>query len=75
MTVGRRKLNSEDHHLYSSPSIIGISKSKRVRWVGHVARMKEIRNQNKISFGRPEWKVPLGRHRLKWEDNIKMDLM
>jgi hypothetical protein len=40
VTRGWRKL----HNLYSSPSIIGIIKSRRMRWVGNVARMGEKRN-------------------------------
>jgi hypothetical protein len=45
VTGGWRKLyNEELHNLYSSPSIIRIIKSRRMRWVGHVARMGENRN-------------------------------
>jgi hypothetical protein len=44
-TEGWRKLHNEDlHNLYSSPSIIRITKSRRIRCVGHVARMGEKRN-------------------------------
>jgi hypothetical protein len=40
-----RKLRNEElHNLYSSPSIIRIIKSKKMRWVGHVARMREKKN-------------------------------
>jgi hypothetical protein len=40
VTGGPRKLlNEELHNLYSSPSIIKIIKSKRMKWAGHVARM------------------------------------
>jgi hypothetical protein len=39
---GWRKLHNEElHNLYCSPSIIGIIKSRRMRWAGHVARMGE----------------------------------
>jgi hypothetical protein len=45
VTGGWRKLyNEELHNLYSSPSIIRIIKSRRMRWVGHVARMGEKKN-------------------------------
>jgi hypothetical protein len=60
--------------LYSSPSIIRIIKSRRVRWAGHVARMGEKRNTCRILVGKPEGKRPLGRPRRRWVDNIKMDL-
>ena len=44
------------------------------RWAGHVARMGEERGVHRILVGKPEGKRPLGRPRLRWEDNIKMDL-
>jgi hypothetical protein len=45
VTGGWRKLHEEElHNLYSSPSIIGLIKSRRMRWAGHVARMGEKRN-------------------------------
>ncbi|KAJ4427581.1 hypothetical protein ANN_25229 [Periplaneta americana] len=45
-----------------------------LRWAEHVARMGESRNAYRVLVGRPEGKRPLGRPRLRWEDNIKMDL-
>ena len=48
-------------------------KSRRLRWAGHVARMDEGRNAFKILTGKPTGKKPLGRPRLRWEDNIRMD--
>jgi hypothetical protein len=74
-TGGWGKLHNEGlHNLYSSPSIIRIIKSRRMRWAGHVARMGETRNAYRISVGMPEGKRPLGRPRRKWVDNIKIDL-
>jgi hypothetical protein len=49
-------------------------KSKRMRWAGHVARKGENRNAYRILVGKPEGKRPLGRHRHRWEDNIRMDV-
>jgi len=46
----------------------------RMRWAGHVARMGETRGVYGVLVGKPEGKRPLGRRRLRWEDNIKMDL-
>jgi hypothetical protein len=70
-----RKLhNYELHGLYSSPNIVRMIKSRRMRWAGHVARMGEGRGIYRLLFGRPEGKRPLGRPRRRWEDNIKMDL-
>ncbi|KAJ4441577.1 hypothetical protein ANN_11433 [Periplaneta americana] len=70
-----RKLhNAELQALYSSPVIIRIIKSRRLRWAGHVARMGESRNAYRVLVGKSERKRPLGRPRRRWEDNIKMDL-
>jgi hypothetical protein len=65
----------ELHNLYSSPSIIRIIKSRRMRWAGHVAQMGEKSNVNRLLVGKPEGKRPLGRPRRRWIDNIKMDLL
>ena len=51
-----------------------VVKSRRMRWVGHVARMEERRGVYKVLVGKPEGKRPLGRPRHRWADNIKMDL-
>jgi hypothetical protein len=75
VTGGWRKLHTEElHNLYSSPSIIRMIKSRRMRWAGHVARMGKKRNAYRILVGKPEEKRPLGRSRRRWVDNIKMDL-
>jgi hypothetical protein len=71
-----RKLHNEElHDLYSSPSIIKIIKSRRIRWVGHVAQMGEKRNAYRLLVGKSEGKRQLGRPRQRWIDNIKMDLL
>jgi hypothetical protein len=45
---------------YPSPNIIRVIKSRRMRWVGHVAHMGEMRNAYKILVGKSEGKRPLG---------------
>jgi hypothetical protein len=76
VTGGWRKLHKEElHHLYSSPSIFRIIKSRRMRWTGHVARMGEIRNVYSLCVGKPEGKRLLERPRRRWIDNVKMDLL
>jgi hypothetical protein len=55
------------------PSITRIIKSRRMRWVGHVALMAE-KNAYRILVGKLEGKRPLGRPRRRWEDNIRIDL-
>jgi hypothetical protein len=70
-----RKLhNDELHRLYSSPNIVRVIKSRRMRWAGHVARMEEGSGIYRVLVGRSEGKRPLGRPRRRCEDNIKMDL-
>ena len=61
-------LNASEVHL------ILITKSRRLRWAGHVARMEEGRSAFRILTGKPTGKRPLGRPRCRWEDNIRMDL-
>jgi hypothetical protein len=45
-----------------------------MRLAGHVALMGVGRGVHRVLVGKPEGKSPVGRPRLKWEDNIKMDL-
>jgi hypothetical protein len=66
--------NDELHSLYSSPIIVRVIKSRRVRWAEHVARMGERRGVYRVLVGRPEGKRPLGRPRRRWKVSIKMDL-
>ena len=51
-----------------------VVKSRRMRWVGHVAHMGEGRGVHRVLVGKPEGERPLGRPRRRCEDNIKMDL-
>jgi hypothetical protein len=66
----RRLHNKELNDLYSSPNVIRVIKSRRMRWAGHVARMEEKRGPYRILVGRPEGRRPLGTPRCRWEDNI-----
>jgi hypothetical protein len=76
VTGGWRKLHEEElRDLYSSPSVIRIIKSRRMRWAGHVVRMGEKRNAYRLLVGKPEGKRPLGRPRRSWVDSIRMDLL
>jgi hypothetical protein len=71
---GRKLHNDELHNLHYSPSIIRMIKSWTMRGAGHVARMGEKRIAYMILVGKPEGSRPLGRPRLRWEDNFNMDL-
>jgi hypothetical protein len=70
----RRLHNEELHNFCASRNIIRVIKSKRIKWVGHVAHMGETRNSYKILAEKPEWKRPLGRPRRRWKNTIRMDL-
>jgi hypothetical protein len=65
--------NDELHSLNSSPNIVRVIKSRRMRWAGHVARMGKGRSVCRILVWWPEGKRQLGRPRRRWEDNIKLD--
>jgi len=70
----RRLLKEELNDLYSSPNIVRVIKSRRMRWAGHVARMGEERGVHRVLDGKPEGKRLMGRPRRRWVDNIRMDL-
>jgi hypothetical protein len=70
-----RKLQNEElHDSYSSPSIISIIKSRKLRWTGHVARVGEKTSACRLLVRKPERKIPLGRQRRRWVDNIKIEV-
>ena len=70
----RRLHNEELNDLYSSPNIVRVIKSRRMRWAGHVARMGEESVVYRVLLGKPEGRRPLGRPRRRWVDNIRTDL-
>ena len=70
----RRLHNEELNDLYSSPNIVRVIKSRRMRWAGHVARMGEERGWIGSWWGSRREKRPLGRPRRRWVDKIRMDL-
>ena len=66
--------NEELNDLYSSPNIVRVIKSRRMRWAGHVARMGEERGMYRVLLVKPGGRRPLRRPRRRWVDNIRMDL-
>ena len=70
----RKSHNEKLNNLYSSPNFVRVIKSRIMRWAGHVARMGEGRGVYRVLVRKPEERRPLGRSRLRWEDNIRMDL-
>jgi hypothetical protein len=71
----RKMHNEELHDLHSSPCIIRIIKSRRMRWAGHVPLMGEKKNAYRLLVGKPEGRSPLGRPRRRWVDIIRIDLL
>jgi hypothetical protein len=74
VTGGWRIIHNELHDLSSSSTIVWVIKSRRMRWAGHIARMRKKGGVYRDLVGKPEGKRPLERPRSKWEDNIRMDL-
>jgi len=70
----RKPYNEELNDLHSSPSIVRVIKSRRMRWTGHIARMGDRRGVYRVLVWKPEGKRPLGRPRRRRDDNIKIDL-
>ena len=70
----RRLHNEKFHSLYRSPNRVRVIKSRRLRWAGHVARMEEGRSAFKILTGISTGKRLLGSPRIRWQENIRMDL-
>jgi len=69
----RRLYNKELNDFYSSPNIVWVIKSRKMRWAGYVACMGEKRGVYRILVGKLEGKRPRGRPRRRWVDNIRMD--
>jgi hypothetical protein len=53
---------------------VRVIKSRRMRWVGHVAHMGRSGGAYRVLVGKQEGRRPLGRPKLRWVDNIRMDL-
>ena len=70
----RRLHNEKLNDFYSSPNIVRVIKSRRMRCPGHVARMSEERGQYRVLVRKPEGRRPLGRPRRRRVDNIRLDL-
>jgi hypothetical protein len=49
--------------------------ARRIRWEGHVERMREKGNAYRLLVGKPEGRRPLRRPSRRWVDNIRMDLV
>jgi hypothetical protein len=66
--------NYELKDLYSSPNIIRVITSRKMRWAWHVAGMGKRRVAYRVLVGKPEVKIPLLKPRRRWENSIEMDI-
>ena len=73
-SIGQNRKLLFFNDLYSSPNVVRVIKSRRMRWAEHVARKGENRGVYGALVGKPEGKRLLGKPRRRWEDNIKMDI-
>jgi hypothetical protein len=72
---GSRKVPDEElNKFYASPNIVRISRSWRLRWMGHILCMGEIRSAYRILFGKPEGKRPLRRPRYRCRAMLEWNL-
>ena len=71
----RRLHNEVIHSLYHSSNIVRVVKSRRLRWVGHIAWLEEVRSAFKTLTDKFTGKRHLGRLRHRWEYNIGMDFI
>ena len=72
--IWRRRHNQELRQLSELPLITSIIRTQRLRWAGHVVRMGEHRIARGVMLGRPEGRRPVGRPRMRWEDNVERDM-
>jgi hypothetical protein len=70
----RRLHSGELYNLHTSPNVIRVIQSRRMRWVVHVACVGEMREVYNILIGKHEGKRPVGRHRHRWENNSRTNL-
>ena len=69
----RMRSNEEIRRLTEQPLITSVVKARRLQWAGHVARAPPARRIRQVLDGRPTSPRPLGRPRLRWEDNVSAD--
>jgi hypothetical protein len=70
----RIKTNQEINELLKGQNIIGFIKKQRLNWLGHVERMTEDNNVQKIKRWNPMSKRPIGRPKTRWEGDVLKDI-
>ena len=74
LTVLFLKINQEINEILEGQNIIGFIKKQRLNWLGHVERMAEDNNVQKIKKWKPMSKRPIGRPKTRWEDEVLEDI-
>ena len=74
LSSGEGPHNAELYYLYPTPTVIRVIRSRGMGWVGYVARIGALRGEYRVLVGRPDEKIPLGRPRSRWKDNVKIDI-
>jgi hypothetical protein len=69
----RIKTNQEINDILKGQNIIGFIKKQRLIWLGHVERMTEDNIVQKIKRWKPMSKRPIGRPKMRWEDDVLED--
>ena len=72
--IKRMRFNEEIRRLTEQPLITSVIKTRRLQWVGHVSRAFPTLKIRQVLNGRPTSPKPFGRPRLRWEDNVSMDV-
>ena len=70
----RIKTNQEINDILKGQNIIGFIKKQRLNWLGHVECMAEDNNVQKIKRWKPMSKRPIGRPKIRWEDDFLEDI-
>ena len=70
----RIKTNQEISDILKGQNIIGFIKKQRLNWLGHVERMAEDNNVQKIKRWKPMSKRPIGRPKTRWENGVLEDI-
>jgi hypothetical protein len=70
----RIKTNEELDDLIQQQNVLRFIKSQRLKWIGHVERMPQEREVTRINKWKPLACRPIGRPKIRWEDDIRKDL-
>jgi hypothetical protein len=72
--IWRIKTNEELHDLIQQQNVIRFINSQRLNWTGYVERMPQEREATRIYKWKPPASRPIGRPKIRWEDDIRKDL-